>query len=286
MNTVVIPCFNRPEFLFWCLERIKLADGAERNQYLFCLDYGHAKENHEIISAFPFKKQVVVRPRTQNQITKQSRNVLEGLKEAASMSGNTDAIVYLIEDDVMIATDFFLWHERIHTAENVFAAIGSKNVNRVVNFGSNRLEDYYLSNTDYCGIGASFRVLILEAFVFPHVVNAYYDNCISYVITMFPNSIIGHSFAEQDGLIRRIQIESGLPTCYPCVPRSFHAGFYGKGRQQRFYIADLKKRISKIGEIIFSKGQMAKFAQSEYFYYDSEPIDLNHDSNYTLNKLQ
>lgn len=283
MNKVVIPCFNRPEFLFWCLEKIKIAEKAAENKYIFCLDYGYDTDNVKIINEFPFSKEIVRRNRHLPLNTKQSRNVLEGLRYAAETSIND--IIYLIEDDVMIANDYFIWHEKVH-ASNVFCAIASKNINRHLNKGSNRLSDYYLSNGDYCGIGTSFKAGVIEKHIVPHINDSYYSDCIKYVIQHWPDSTIGAHYSEQDGLIRRIQSESGLPTAYPFVPRAYHAGFYGKGRDKKMYIANLPKRIKAIGEIIFDKTNMAKFALNEYFYFDSEPVSLTNRTDYNIEEIK
>jgi hypothetical protein len=282
-SVVVIPFYRRPEFLHWCCERIKKAVGADKYLYLFCGDWGYDKQNIPIIDSFPFQKEIILRPNHKPEITKQSRNVLEGLKYAATIS---DSLIYLIEDDVMISTDYFAWHESVQNKELLFCSIASKNVNRTISKGSNQLGDYYLSTGDYCGIGTAFNAAVFNQLVVPHITEAYYNNCMSYVQNKFPNSSIGSQFAEQDGLIRRIQEASGLPTCFPFVPRSYHAGFYGKGRLQRTYIADLSRRIEFVGEVIHSKENMAKFALNEYFYYDSEPVNLEINEAYELNKIQ
>jgi hypothetical protein len=286
MNVVVIPCFNRPEFLYWTLERIKLAEGAEENFYLFCFDYGFDRLNYDVIREFPFDHKIIVRDRWHNSMTKQSRNVLEGLKHAAELSGNDSSLIYLIEDDVMIATDFFYWHKAIHEKETLFCAIASKNVNRTIDYKNAKPHQYYLSTRDYCGIGTSFRSYVIKEFISPHINSYYYSDCIGYIKAAFPDNFLSTEFSEQDGLIRRIQSVSGLPTAYPFIPKSYHAGFYGKGRKQRTYVSDFKKRIEFIGSIIFSRAEMRKFALNEYFYIDSEPQELNNKTGYNLRRIK
>lgn len=283
MGVVVIPAYKRPEFLHWCLKQIQVADGASEHRYIFCLDVGYDKVHEAIIGLFPYAHEIIKRGRVVSAAMQQSYNVLMGLWYAAEL---TDGLVYLIEDDVMIANDFFAWHEAINKKEGLFCSIASKNVNRTVSRGSNRLEDYYLSSGDYCGIGTAFPSSVIIQKIVPHIKQAYFTNPVSYIRTNLFVDFIGDAYAEQDGLIRRIQHHSELPTAYPFVPRSYHAGFYGKGRQQTAYISGLNERIDFVGSVIFSKEQMAKFALNEHFYYDSEPCNLINNIKYELTAIE
>ena len=49
MGIVVIPVFNRPEFLKICLECIERADNYKNYLYIFQLDWGYDKRNIDVI---------------------------------------------------------------------------------------------------------------------------------------------------------------------------------------------------------------------------------------------
>ena len=49
---VLIPCYNRPEFLTLVLDFIKIADGSEKYIYYFLIDHGYDKDIIKIINKF------------------------------------------------------------------------------------------------------------------------------------------------------------------------------------------------------------------------------------------
>ena len=94
----------------------------------------------------------------------------------------------------------------------------------------------------------------------------------------FPNNTFGEAFAEQDGLIRRIQQKEansgGMQIAFPHVPKAFHAGFYGKNRGQRIS-GTLEERTNKIRSIIFDDEMMRTVNKgSVHLYEDSIPVNL------------
>ena len=125
MDSVIIPAFNRPEFLYLCLEHIKEAEQAETKTYLFTFDFGFDKRLYDVIKDFPFTNYVIEKQYNGNKITKQSANVLNGLIAGAMISDN----VHLIEDDVFIAKDYFKFQD-FAMSLNPFCSIASINFNK------------------------------------------------------------------------------------------------------------------------------------------------------------
>ena len=74
MNIVVIPCFDRPEFLQVTLELISKADNYKDYLYLFQLDYGFDLKNIEVINKFDAIK-VINRTKFTGYEREQSYNV-------------------------------------------------------------------------------------------------------------------------------------------------------------------------------------------------------------------
>lgn len=288
MNVALIPCFDRPEFLTLCLENICNAEGSGGVHYIFRIDHpgpNPSKELKEqqqqilqVISPFPHSHQLSFTPRTSYGLAKQSHSLLTGLIQAATKS---DHLVYLIEDDVMIGRDFFQWHDRVHHDNDLFSSHGNLNINRSIPIEGN-WEEYYLTSGDYGSIGTCMRKDTILGLIAPHANPRYFRSPISYVQKTFPHSALKKDQAEQDGLLRRIQVETGKPQAYPHTteidgllygPRCFHAGFYGKNRPKK-YTGDLQQKIARLREIIYSEEGMRSFALAPGYYADSRPCAL------------
>lgn len=284
-DAVVIPCFSRPEYLFLCLERIaKARDFNEGKTYLFAIDKGHDPNILPVISEWASKHKV---PATEIQrdvneyspLVKQSFNVLDALVQAARICSR---YVYLIEEDVMIATDFFLWHNAVHehaTEKQLFCSIATRNNNRKIDEFDGDKDEYYLSSDDYQSLGVCFHRKVVDELIKPHANREYFLNTKTYCQMMFPYSNIGAAYTEQDGLIRRIQ-EGGRfgLTAYPFFPRGFHAGLYGYNRGDAPISLSNKtfqQRVDYIRSIIFDDERMRLAAKRKEWYEDSRPCELD-----------
>lgn len=272
MNTVLIPCWRRPEMLWHCLENIKRAHGADAYHYIFRMDKGYDPALHEVIKDFPYSHQVSeAGPIKYREISKQSHNLLQGYALAAQQ---TDALVIMIEEDIMVATDFFGYHEAIHEAEpDLFCSIAVANPNRRMNDTGPR-DAYYLGDGDYCSLGVAFKKDVLQSLIAPHATADYFTNPEAYCRRHFPASPIGHAFVEQDGLIRRIQMKQSRQIAYPWQAKAYHAGLYGKNRGGG-PTGTWRQRLQYVTDVIYSDEAMRTFAKHPEWYEDSKPINLN-----------
>lgn len=255
MDVVVIPCFNRPEFLSVCLELIHKAVGAEENLYLFQVDFGYDPEVLSVIEKFPMQKEIQKTPvhRFKN---KQSYSLLKGYENALKHNPQK---IYLIEDDVFIANDFFLWHRK-NLGEN-FASIATKNHNTDRRPSTDLAATYTMS--EYQSLGVCFHAESLRV-ILKDITDDYYSNPQGYIQKMFPENKIPVLYSEQDGLIRRIIQKNNYQVIYPDVPRAFHAGYYGKSRGKK-PMGNLEQRIKQVRQIAFDPLIMKG---------DSEPVLL------------
>ncbi len=269
MDIALIPCATRPEMLHHCLERIKLCK--DRPKVLFHVDFKHDKDIFTVIESYPFEKEVIVNSR--HAWNKLPVNILRGYREAVN---RTDDLVYMIEDDVMISTDFFNWHKKVHEVEKeIFCSIGSRNNNHDRSLDLEQdPSKYYKSHLTYQSLGVCFQKEILIDYVLPHANDSYYSNNQKYCPENYPASQLGNQWCEQAGLIRRIQEYNRFPIVYPFLPRAYHAGFYGKNRRGRI-TGHIRKKIVKVGNIIFSKEAMQANSMNGGYYDDSMPIELN-----------
>lgn len=274
-DVVLIPAWRRPEMLVHCLLNIMRAEEADRLHYIFRFDQGHSAELYDAIkvSGFAFSHEITQTPRTYYRIAKQSFSLLTGYHLAAQKSLK---LVYMIEEDVMVGTDFFRWHREVHEANpQLFCSSAVANPNRHVKVHG-ELEEYYLTTADYCSLGVCFSKDMLIKHVLPAATQKYYVNPIDECKRQFPTSPFGSSFAEQDGLIRRVQWRLGLehPIAYPYRARAYHAGLYGKNRGQG-PTGSLEKRLQYVADIIYSDEAMRTFAKHPEWYEDSKPINLS-----------
>lgn len=274
-DVVLIPAWRRPEFLVHCLLNIKRAEEADRMHYIFRFDQGHSAELYDAIklAEFTFSHEITQTPHTKYLLAKQSFSLLTGYHLAAQKSLK---LVYMIEEDVMVATDFFTWHRKVHEAHpRIFCSIGVANPNRDVRVHG-KLEDYYLTTHDYCSLGVCFSKDMLLRHVLPAATQKYYVDPINECKRQYPTSPFGGGYAEQDGLIRRVQWRLGMEhaIAYPYRARAYHAGLYGKNRGQG-PTGTLAKRMQYVTDIIYSDEAMRTFAKQPSWYEDSKPINLS-----------
>jgi hypothetical protein len=226
-DIVVVPCWRRPEFLWHCLDNLTRADGIDSVHVLFRPDTGFSPDNLEVIQSFADRLasfEVQVADPCPFRRTKPSANFLLGLLHAAA---TTKQLVFLVEEDIMVARDYFRWHRAVQAAAGpLFCSIPVKNPNRTLRLPAES-DAYYLSSGDSCSNGMCFASPVLRRLIAPHVNMAYLRAPKKYIRRHFPASTIGLGYVEQDGLIRRIQEQSPLPIAWPCVPRAFHSGFFG-----------------------------------------------------------
>jgi len=262
-DIVLLPCWRRPEFLWHCLDNLTRAEGIDALHVLFSPDTGFSPDNLDVIRSFadrlasyeihlpvpcPFRR------------TKQSANLLLGYLRAAAAANR---YVFLVEEDIMVARDFFRWHRAVHAAAGpLFCSIGVKNPNRRVNVPE-EIGGYYLSDGDYCSPGVCFDKRVLQTMIAPHVNMAYFRRPKRYIRRHFPASTVGLGFVEQDGLIRRVQEQSQQSIAYPCVPRAFHAGYYGYNRPGGLD-GSLQERVQRLADTIYDPAAMRAGASAQH----------------------
>jgi len=271
-DVLVLPCWRRPEFLWHCLDNLTRADGFADVHVLFRPDTGHLPDNIAVIEAFADRLasfQISPPPACPFRRTKQSANLLLGYLAAAATARR---YVFLVEEDTMVARDFFRWHRAVHAAAGpLFCSIATRNPNRAVTVPDDP-EGYYLSSGDFAANGVCFDKAVVQRLIAPHVTMAYFRRPKRYLRRHFPSSAVGLGFVEQDGLLRRIQETSAIPIAYPCVPRGFDAGFYGYNRPGGVQ-GDLQDRVQRLQATIYDPAAMRQAADPR-FIERCAPIDL------------
>jgi hypothetical protein len=271
-SVVLIPTWRRPEMLWHCLRNIERARGADQYTYLFRIDHGFDPDVIKVAEVFPLDYKLSFTKRSPYHLGKQSYSLITGYQEAAQMTG---ALVFMIEEDVMVAQDFFEFHEAVHAERlDLFCSIAVANPNRKIT-QTGPADAYYRSGGDYCSLGVCFRKQMLHLVLSQASSPRYFADPVVYCAQNFKGMPFGHAFAEQDGLIRRIQYQMrhDAPIAWPWQARAYHAGFYGKNRGAGPR-GPLNERIANLAEIIYSDEAMRTFAKHPEWYEDSRPINL------------
>ena len=274
-DVVLIPCWRRPEFLWHCLDNLTRAEGFEQLHVIFRPDHGHDPVILDVIAEFAERLasyEVDLPVRCPYRRTKQSANVLGGYLLAAA---RTRHLVFMIEEDIMVARDFLRWHYAVHAAEpQLFCSLSTRNHNRAV-ATSDDPRCYYLTTFDYCSLGVAVSRAVIGALIAPHVCREYFERPVEYCLRQFSSSRLGDRFVEQDGLIRRVQEAQGeqRPIAYPYRPRAFHGGFIGYHRSGRL-TGDLAQRIRSVGRVIYNSESMRQAIENPDHIADSVPVPL------------
>jgi hypothetical protein len=272
-DVVLLPCWQRPEFLWHCIDNLSQADGIDDIHVIFRPDTGFAPDILDVIRTQGQRLasfEIQFPPACPFRRTKQSANVLLGYLHAARKARQ---FVFLIEEDIMVARDFFRWHREVHAQQPaIFCSIATKNHNRDLTLPPDA-DGYYCSTGDYCSWGVCMDRRVIKELIAPHVNMRYFRKPKRYLRRHFPDSAVSPAFVEQDGLIRRIQEGSQRSLVYPCVPRAYHAGFYGYNRPGGVD-GSLADRVRQIAAIIYSVEAMRAAARHAGLAADSIPVTL------------
>jgi hypothetical protein len=211
-DLLIVPTFDRPEMLWLCLEHIAKSHGTKDVLTVVYVDahVGHMPPRDEIeqvIAKFP-QLSIRVIYRQPHTFHGNSFNVMMAFKDAYHTKAEH---VFMIEDDVMVHPDFFLWHRQQHADQALGCSIG---VVKEPQYGH------------YASLGVCFQRDMLRLIV-PHCQVAYFSNLRAYCKTRFPPS---KTDCEQDGVFCRVL--EGLPVAWPLVPYAQHVGWYGYHRKK------------------------------------------------------
>ncbi len=273
-DIVLIPCWQRPEMLWHCIDNLCRADGIESKHVIFRPDSDYDSDNiaviHEHADRLP-SYEIQAAPRCPYRRTKLSANILLGYMQAAALARR---YVYLVEEDIMVGRDFFRWHSAVHSqSEGLFCSIAVRNHNRYVDTPDDP-DCYYLTSGDYCSWGVCFDRAVIAGLIAPHVNLDYLSRPKNYLRRHFAGSRVSLGFVEQASLVRRIQEICARPIAYPATPRAFHAGFYGRNRPGGIS-GELRERVRRLDTMIYDRTAMRGAALSSRYADDSEPVRLD-----------
>src|SRR5208282_2009812 len=258
-DVVLVTTFYRAEYLWTCLQAIADAEGGPAKEVWVAQDHHtgeHGTELQQAENRQVFEHFLTLLPklrwidRAPHNYQGNSYNCLELYKEAY---GQQDVrFVYLVEDDILVEKDFFRWHEaaQAHGHCAYMCSVGRLQTDRPDWPNSDDPNALIESGSDYTSWGSCWYRPRLEALVEHANVN-YYNNMTGYIVNRFRNSPFGNVWVEQDGLIRRVLMETKQLTVSPAVKRAYHIGLtgYHRLRGHRF-IGTLQERVKQLYEVL------------------------------------
>lgn len=230
-DTAIIPVWRKPAFLQATLKLIEKARGAARLRYLFAIDREADPDVNAVIACFKFLSASSVIRRAHNY-PGNSYNILEALKSIAG-PGNPDDLVYVIEDDVFVADDFFEFHQDAHRLDEPFFVSACRGPRKILASDAERI--VYRSSA-YQSLGVSFKAHRLGQ-IADHATRKYYADMIGYCARELPDAALPLNHAEQSQLIHRVVRKTGGWGLFPVKPRAFHAGFIGYNRGDYAFVS-------------------------------------------------
>lgn len=193
------------------------------------------KETIEVISFWSkvFGKRLIPKIRPVNTFLGNSYNVLS----AYAAAYKTDAkYVYLIEDDILVAQDFFKWHELFQRNYIPFCTIAGA-CDLVppppYSLSSSDTSAIYFVSSIYRSLGVCWPRENLKRVV-EHNTPDYYtteQGMVDYLFYKFPDTKYKfNEMIEQDGLICRIMERDNELAAWSVKNRAFHIGLWGYHR--------------------------------------------------------
>lgn len=280
-DIVIVPTYNRPEYLALCLEKLLEAGASSKEIWV-------VQDEHSDVSLDPdiFKQTTTVfleanykYPDCLTWIHRKpittygnSFNVLKSFREAYATSARH---VYLVEDDVLVMPDFFRWHEAVQEKFRPFVSCAGR-INRSLNFERNGREAIDESCRDILACAASRRAYGSWAACFSNsslkkiLMNAM---AVDFCGPFFCAARAGY---EQDIVIQEMMTRVGtLPSIWPYVPRAYHMGMSSYHRNAGLkFNGKLEEKIAALRATISDpyKIRLMALLQDDIDVYPTQPI--------------
>lgn len=298
-DVVLIPTYYRPEYLSLCLEKLAAADGAKEKEVWVAHDIHDGDERRLSRTTFELRRDLDDTPKVVKQwencfasiryIQRQPHrylgnpfNFLELYKEAYRDS--RFRYVFLVEDDVHVAPDFFRWHEAVQARGDYFVTVGWHCIRNPEARTAGGPEEYIESTRDFSSIGVCWRRDNLKSIAM-HAQPTYYQSMGVYMGRTFPGSPIpAGQWTEQAGLIMRtlLAAKDKLTVAWPVLRRCSHVGVNGYHRQAGFrFGGSVEQRIEGL-RAACTRGTINTLSKDPFDDIDS-PIEV---SNWTPESLR
>lgn len=255
-DVVLMPTYNRPEYLWLALEALAATDGGPEKHLLISHDR-HNRDLTQVQRDLELSKQVAEHFKPQfaslsfhvrdpHPYIGNPLNFLELYKEA--YLHEQYRYVYLVEDDVLVGKDFFRWHEAVQPTQDFLCTVGWHCVRNPEVPRTDDPTGYIVSTRDFSSIGVCWRREALAPLV-KHARVEFYRDMRNYLATAFPGSPIAPGqWTEQAGVVTRLLHETRTRwVAWPGLARCFHIGVSGYHRPNgRRFAGDLSLRVAEL----------------------------------------
>lgn len=275
-DIVIVPSFYRPEFLAMCLEYLATAHGGPGKEVWVCQDR-HTQDEFHMTQQIPGVREVCRRyqdafggfqliERRPNNFRGNPSNFLEAYRTAYERQDVR--YVYLVEDDVMVAPDFFLWHEAVQVKLQPFISVAWHCIRETAKVpATDDPHAYVASYRDFSSIGICWARENLAPLV-AHATADYYLDPGGYLRRAFPqNRYPRDQHIEQAGLISRLLHDKPGErlVVWSGPARVSHVGVQGYHRKDgpRFP-GKLDDRIQSLRECLLSEDSMRALNKSQW----------------------
>lgn len=270
---VVIPAFRRVEFLHLCLEYVLGADEPPPEIVVVLDDHDDLDPSPEVVSYLEGRGSS-----GDVEVLRLSKHGYPGLSYCAMNSIMYGLVcgwdyTYYIEDDIMIAKDFFHWHREVRKHGDWFCSIGCQNhCETEIDDESDPLK-FYSTSADYSALGVCFPAWAVQEIAF-HATSEFWGDYKNYVVANFPNSRVLPQYYQQAGLIRRIlEFGEGWESVFPCAPRGFHLGWCGQNCTGKpIPKGSFSERVDFVRSVMFDKEALNGLATKYKFM---NPVNLD-----------
>jgi len=238
-SVVVMPVCRRPEFLALSLEKLELAGGLDLDVRIYA-DTGTDLESVSFVRDQYFPSAMIFQAKPHPKAPSGTFNILNSIAAGYHAGGD---LIYHVEEDVMVRSGFFAFHEAQHS---LFANRESR-----ILATCGRQVKYFMDNFGdlYSNPGSCLSRRLVEALI-PHLCSAYYADQEGYLNANF------EPWPEMskldDGLIRRVirQLDGRVVSANPGV--CAHQGFryYDKLSIYRNEETVIEARISRLRRIL------------------------------------
>lgn len=267
-QVILRPVYNRLEMFYLSVEyEIRAREHYQLPDNfitIFLVEHGAPPEIFEMLRNYPFRSHCILRPHKFGLTV----NILEGMKEAASM---TDNYFIYIEDDVLLHRTYFQYLDIIMNMKDIgkYSIISPYNQN-----DDGNVNEIYKGH-HYAALAPMINKEFYVKYIYPCSNDEYYKNPAGFAIKMnekykdhweskrYKYTCATHH--EQAGIINRLadaaMIDDDMFVIMPKINRMQHIGYFGKNRPGGKIPGDsFEERLNNLREIILDADKMYKMS--------------------------
>lgn len=221
-DVVIVPCYERPEYTYLCLQYLSRARGIRDKEVWMCQDQ-HKDTSNFIVGAMlevrDKANEYFVRIRYQlhakHDTYGNSTNLIDSLKDAHDSGAER---IFLVEDDIIVAPDIFEWHEAVLEEKDVFVSCATA-LNKSAHFQVNGPNVMDLSDDS-----AAYKTV--RGAYSSHASAFKRKNLGTLLEYLHGHTIPWASGDEQDIRTQLFMFANYFKSAWPYMPRAYNVGMY------------------------------------------------------------